>query len=175
MWLQLCTQADPHQDQVIGDGEPVCFTDVADTGIPALQQWCHDLTQPFREQAALKYLSRLGSLALRIRTWVENIDARPDTAETRRQIRKKYQTDRSSAKRAGETGIALRLSKVHSIRWRPLNLRMLIRISQEFTAHVLKCTEHLEKTFKDGIETSCQAGVQKVGLHPLHPAFLIVP
>ncbi|TEB25954.1 hypothetical protein FA13DRAFT_1668374, partial [Coprinellus micaceus] len=127
--------------QVVGDGEPVCFTDLEDTGIPALQRWCHDLTQPFREQAALRYLSRLGSLALRIRTWVENIDARPDTAETRRQIRNKYQTDRSTGKRT-KSGIALQLSK-------------------EFTEQVVKCTEQMEKTFKEGIEASCQVGVQK--------------
>ena len=38
--------------QVKGDGEPSCFSNVEDTGIPELQQWCHQLTIASRERAA---------------------------------------------------------------------------------------------------------------------------
>ncbi|KAI0723406.1 hypothetical protein C8Q76DRAFT_855661 [Earliella scabrosa] len=42
-----------------GDGKPACFTDIDDTGIPAIRKRVHELTFPVREEAARKQLARL--------------------------------------------------------------------------------------------------------------------
>ncbi|KAJ3505751.1 hypothetical protein NMY22_g17470 [Coprinellus aureogranulatus] len=126
--------------QVQGDGEPVCFTNVDDTGIPALQDWCHELTRPFREEAALQYIWILTSLASSIRTYLENIEDNPGTAETRRDIRIKYESNGHSSQPAGDSGIASRLTR-------------------EFTDIIDKLMADLRETFKSGIAASCDIGV----------------
>jgi hypothetical protein len=57
--------------QVKGDGEPTCFSHVNDTGIPALQKWCHTLTGSSRERAARSFLTHLKTFANSVRQYVE--------------------------------------------------------------------------------------------------------
>lgn len=45
--------------QVDGDGEPTCFSDKVDTGIPAVQDWCRQLTIKSRERTARSFLQHL--------------------------------------------------------------------------------------------------------------------
>jgi hypothetical protein len=52
--------------QVTGDGEPVCFTDVNDTGIPALLEWTRQLTADSQERAARTFVERLSSFARQV-------------------------------------------------------------------------------------------------------------
>lgn len=59
--------------QVKGDGDPTCFSNVKDTGIPELQQWCHELTVSSRERAARNFLSHLKTFAASVRTYVEGV------------------------------------------------------------------------------------------------------
>src|SRR5271170_6191908 len=59
--------------QVRGDGDPSCFSNVKDTGIPDLQQWCHSLTVSSRERAARNFLSHLKTFATSIQTYVKGI------------------------------------------------------------------------------------------------------
>lgn len=63
-------------------GEPLEFTSVDDTGIPALQEWCHALTLPVREEDARKAMSELDAFAVSLRTYVAGA---PTVAEAERQ------------------------------------------------------------------------------------------
>jgi len=40
-------------------GEPICFSHANDTGIPALQGWCHTLIVSSRERATRSFLTHL--------------------------------------------------------------------------------------------------------------------
>ncbi|KAJ7095314.1 hypothetical protein B0H15DRAFT_881283 [Mycena belliarum] len=71
--------------QVKGDGEPACFSNVHDTGIPALQQWCHSLTKSSRERAAKRFFEQLATFAIGIEQYVGGIgDVTPADREALR-------------------------------------------------------------------------------------------
>ncbi|KAI0049607.1 hypothetical protein FA95DRAFT_1556704 [Auriscalpium vulgare] len=57
--------------QVRGDGEPTCFSNVKDTGIPALQEWCHTLTISSRERAARNFHEHLKTFANSVKQYIE--------------------------------------------------------------------------------------------------------
>lgn len=59
--------------QVKGDGEPSCFFDIKDTGIPDLQQWCHQLTLSSREKSARNFFTQLKAFATSVETYVQGI------------------------------------------------------------------------------------------------------
>ncbi|KAI0320228.1 hypothetical protein OF83DRAFT_1215368 [Amylostereum chailletii] len=58
--------------QVKGDGEPNCFSNTEDTGIPALQSWCHSLTISSRERAARTFMTHLKTFANSVKQYIEN-------------------------------------------------------------------------------------------------------
>ena len=60
-------------DQVKGDGDPTCFSNVKDTGIPDLQKWCHTLTISSRDRAARNFLAHLKTFATTVKTYVQGI------------------------------------------------------------------------------------------------------
>lgn len=62
-----------HVGQVKGDGDPTCFTKVDDTGIPALQEWCHKLTVSSRSRAARNFLTHLNTFAKNVRVFLQGI------------------------------------------------------------------------------------------------------
>lgn len=53
-----------------GDGEPVCFSNSEDTGIPAVQSWCHQLTSDSRQRCATDLLRELETILVTIRSYV---------------------------------------------------------------------------------------------------------
>jgi hypothetical protein len=53
--------------QAKGDGDPTCFTDPADTGIPELQEWCQTLTVSARERSARNFFAQLQVFANQVR------------------------------------------------------------------------------------------------------------
>ncbi|KAI0069058.1 hypothetical protein BV25DRAFT_1817993 [Artomyces pyxidatus] len=57
--------------QVKGDGDPTCFSTIEDTGIPAMQAWCHSLTTSSRERAARNFLVHLKSFANSVKQYIE--------------------------------------------------------------------------------------------------------
>ncbi|KAI0758261.1 Dynamin family-domain-containing protein [Irpex lacteus] len=57
--------------QVQGDGDPTCFSKVEDTGVPALQDWCHHLTVASRERAARNFLTHLRTFANSVKVYLE--------------------------------------------------------------------------------------------------------
>lgn len=77
--------------QVKGDGDPTCFTKPADTGIPALQDWCHHLTVSSRERAARNFLAHLKTFANSVKTYVQGIG--DVTAADREALREKWESD----------------------------------------------------------------------------------
>ncbi|QRV77492.1 GTPase SLIP-GC protein [Ceratobasidium sp. AG-Ba] len=60
--------------QVKGDGGPSCFVNVEDTGIPALQRWCHQLTVSARERSARSLINNLATFLRSIRAYMDDIE-----------------------------------------------------------------------------------------------------
>jgi hypothetical protein len=77
-------------DQVKGDGQPSCFSNVQDTGIPDLQEWCHQLTIASRERAARTFFAHLKTFAQSIKTYVKGIG--DVTAVDRESLREKWES-----------------------------------------------------------------------------------
>lgn len=61
-------------EQVRGDGGPSCFVNVEDTGVPALQEWCHELTIHARERSARSLLNNLATFLRSIRSYVDDME-----------------------------------------------------------------------------------------------------
>jgi hypothetical protein len=76
--------------QVKGDGDPSCFSNVDDTGVPALQQWCHQLTIASRERAARGFLTHLSTFAKSVQSYVQGIG--DVTAADRTELREKWES-----------------------------------------------------------------------------------
>jgi len=56
--------------QVKDDGDPVCFSDVKDTGIPALQDWCRSLTVASCERSARVFLNSIKTFATSVQSYL---------------------------------------------------------------------------------------------------------
>ncbi|KAJ7129761.1 hypothetical protein C8R44DRAFT_777600 [Mycena epipterygia] len=76
--------------QVKGDGEPACFSNVRDTGIPELQEWCHKLTKSSRERAAKTFVEELAAFATGVNQYVAGIG--DVTAADRSSLRDKWES-----------------------------------------------------------------------------------
>jgi hypothetical protein len=59
---------------VKGDGGPSCFINSDDTGVPALQQWCHELTISARERSARSLLNNVATFLRSIRSYVDDME-----------------------------------------------------------------------------------------------------
>lgn len=77
--------------QAKGDGDPSCFTKTEDTGVPALQEWCHHLTVSSRERAARNFLTHLKTFANSVKTYVEGVG--DVTAADRESLRAKWESN----------------------------------------------------------------------------------
>lgn len=76
--------------QVKGDGDPACFSDVKDTGIPALQDWCRGLTVASRERSARLFLHAIKVFAASVRSYLQAGEG--VTAADRQVLRDLYET-----------------------------------------------------------------------------------
>ncbi|KAG5637833.1 hypothetical protein H0H81_003038 [Sphagnurus paluster] len=76
--------------QVKGDGEPTCFSNAKDTGIPDLQQWCHRLTVSSRERAAKNFRAHLRTFTMSVQSYVEGIGE--VTVVDREALREKWES-----------------------------------------------------------------------------------
>jgi hypothetical protein len=76
--------------QVKGDGESSCFSNVQDTGIPDLRQWCHQLTISSRERTAKNFLAHLKTFATSVQSYVQGIG--DVTAADRGALREKWES-----------------------------------------------------------------------------------
>lgn len=80
-----------HIGQVKGDGDPTCFTKVDDTGIPALQEWCHKLTISSRSRAARNFLSHLTTFAKNVHVFLHGVG--DVTEEDRLAMKEQWESD----------------------------------------------------------------------------------
>lgn len=87
-------------EQVKGDGEPTCFSNVRDTGIPELQKWCHNLTKSSRERAAKNFLAHLVVFASGVKDYVGGIG--DVTAADRESLRDRWESGNQEVGDAGE-------------------------------------------------------------------------
>lgn len=55
------------------DGDPSCFSNIADTGVPALQQWCRRLAIGNQHRAAKQYHLQLKIFANSVRAYTDGI------------------------------------------------------------------------------------------------------
>lgn len=76
--------------QVQGDGDPSCFSNVEDTGIPELQDWCHQLTVASRERAARNFLTHLKTFVYSVKVYLEGIGG--VTEADREALREKWES-----------------------------------------------------------------------------------
>lgn len=56
-----------------GDGEASCFSDIVDTSIPALQEYCHTLTVSSRERTARNFFAHLKTFVNSVKGYVQGI------------------------------------------------------------------------------------------------------
>ncbi|KAG1892548.1 hypothetical protein F4604DRAFT_1699937 [Suillus subluteus] len=76
--------------QVNGDGDPSCFSNVEDTGIPSLRQWCHQLTISSRSRAAKQFHTHLKTFANSVWVYVDGIG--DVTIADRESLREKWES-----------------------------------------------------------------------------------
>ncbi|KAG1907278.1 uncharacterized protein F5891DRAFT_940152 [Suillus fuscotomentosus] len=76
--------------QVKGDGDPSCFSNLEDTGIPSLRQWCHKLTISSRSRAAKQFHTHLKTFANSVRVYVDDIG--DVTIADRESLREKWES-----------------------------------------------------------------------------------
>ena len=59
--------------QVKGDGGPTCFTNIQDTGIPKLQEWCRStLTAKSRQRSARHFLDQIRVFVTSVKSYTIN-------------------------------------------------------------------------------------------------------
>lgn len=76
--------------QVKGDGDPSCFSNLEDTGIPSLREWCHKLTISSRSRAAKQFHTHLRTFANSVRVYVDGIG--DVTIADRESLREKWES-----------------------------------------------------------------------------------
>ncbi|KAF6762688.1 hypothetical protein DFP72DRAFT_876603 [Ephemerocybe angulata] len=177
--------------QVKGDGSPSCFSNVDHTGIPALQEWCHQLTIASRERAARGFLTHLGTFARSIQSYVQGIgdvtaidrEALRDKWESRGFVNHAQQDDEDPWARFLAAGDLDRYLDGHNLNpnrepeekldadGNPIGITP--RLCKEFSELVDDCVEDLKQNFKDGLEEKCRQGASDASKAavPLHDEF----
>ncbi|KAH9482911.1 Nuclear GTPase SLIP-GC [Psilocybe cubensis] len=162
--------------QVKGDGKPICFSNVKDTGIPDLQQWCHQLTIASRERSARSFMAHIQTFAQSVQSYVQGIG--DITAIDRESLRAKWESrkfDEDLAQRShtavnnplqsilGGLGAGLGAGlyppgqpvvQIKGHNESGISRRLCI----EFAKLVDGCVHDLQTNFKDGLEDKCRIG-----------------
>ncbi len=81
-------------EQVKGDGDPICFSSLDDTGVPELQEWCKKLTVASRERGARNFRNHLRVFATSVKTYVESFGTVSESDRT--SLRDQWQTKMAS-------------------------------------------------------------------------------
>lgn len=125
--------------QVKGDGEPTCFTNTEDTGIPALQRWCHQLTVASRERSARTFFAQLRVFITGVESYIQGITG--VTVTDRESLRQRWESNDYGIydQATGMKGVAPELV-------------------QRFINLIDDCVEKLKAHFKDGLEEKCRIG-----------------
>ncbi|KZT24461.1 hypothetical protein NEOLEDRAFT_1134832 [Neolentinus lepideus HHB14362 ss-1] len=162
------------RNQVKGDGDPSCFSNVEDTGVPALQQWCHTLTISSRERAARNFLVHLKTFANAVRTYMEGIGEITET--DRVALREKWESsppddglDFNFASSDFDFGDLGNLGGLYSMQNKPAKkvdaygepTGVTPRLVKDFAAVIDETIEELQNRFKDGLEEKMQTGAEQ--------------
>ncbi|KAH9851613.1 hypothetical protein C2E23DRAFT_231950 [Lenzites betulinus] len=130
------------------------FLDLDDTGIPALRQWCHQLTLPRREADASALLSRLRPFAASLQTVIEG------ASEINEKDREMLRCQWASNVRA-----SLEVTRYpHYRRQRPrtptpssaVGIGPTAPLMNRLDTLVKDCVNELRKEFKKGLNDKCQ-------------------
>ncbi|EAU84723.2 hypothetical protein CC1G_00242 [Coprinopsis cinerea okayama7 len=169
--------------QVKGDGEPSCFSNVRDTGIPDLQAWCHQLTIASRERGVRNFMTQLALFAKSVQSYVDGIN--DVTAADRALLQEKWESrgfnepEEPPAPMPGNIWADLNNDPLQDVLGRlgagiddlyhmnkpepkldangqPVGITP--RLCMEFSALVDECVEDLKAKFKDNLEEKCKTG-----------------
>ncbi|TDL29353.1 hypothetical protein BD410DRAFT_18164 [Rickenella mellea] len=171
--------------QAKGDGDPTCFSNVDDTGIPALQNWCHTLTIRSRERSAKSFRSQLRTFVASVKNYLNGIG---DVTEAdRAALRDKWESDPSEDSDEDEDGAYnYGMADIDDVLYDLPGLSGLINHEplyamgkkakkldasgepQGVTPYLIKAFEHvvdenvklMRTAFKDGLEEKCQVGAE---------------
>lgn len=164
---------------VKGDGDPSCFDNVEDTGIPALQDWCHKLTLSSRETATQRFFEHLRTFVATIETYVRGAaEVTPEDREALRELwesakEPEYGSDsdedmRGSSAAPDPFSFFLNINRGNLMSMsddlpgrdahRDADLGIKPRLSKEFQALVDQCVSDLKRIFRQGLEEKCTAG-----------------
>ncbi|KAF8589963.1 hypothetical protein K439DRAFT_1628171 [Ramaria rubella] len=165
--------------QVKGDGKPTCFTDVANTGIPALQEWCQTLTVSSRQRSARTFLTHLQSFIASVRSYVQGITEVKE--EDRKALREQWETQmeeddedenevdeifdpfswlRHDAWNEAEDGTFLAKKKTPKVNMlgEPIGITPLLTAQLEQIVDV--AVSELKNGFEDGLNDKLQTGAE---------------
>ncbi|KAG1892585.1 hypothetical protein F4604DRAFT_1700262 [Suillus subluteus] len=132
------------------DGDPSCFSNVKDTGIPALQQWCHQLAVGSQLRAAKQFHSQLRMFANSVRVYADGIgDVVVADSEA---LRKKWESVEGGLKQFKLSAMNIKVDPYGE----PTGITP--RLVKDFGACVERCVSDLQGLFRDGLEDKCRAG-----------------
>ncbi|KAG8740113.1 hypothetical protein FRC10_004742 [Ceratobasidium sp. 414] len=90
-------------EQIKGDGGPSCFANTEDTGVPALQQWCHELAVSAREQFAHSQLNNLATFLRSVHAYL--VDVEGISAADRTSLVEMWESSMLPSKFGGDLGL----------------------------------------------------------------------
>ncbi|KAL1709238.1 hypothetical protein EV121DRAFT_276622 [Schizophyllum commune] len=165
---------------VKGDGDPSCFDNVDDTGIPALQEWCHKLTLSSRETSAQRFLEHLRTFVTSIESYVRGAtEVTPEDREALRELWESekdfgdiaYDSDEDRGSSASPDPFSYFLNKnrnnlmpmsddpmMGEDSGRGADVGIKARLTKDFEGIVNKCISDLKRIFRDGLEEKCNTG-----------------
>jgi hypothetical protein len=94
------------------DGDPNCFSNKDETGIPALQKWCHEITLGPRERVVKKFLCHFATFLQQVSSYVSNVEDASGNIQDRITLRDRW-TQRKQGE--GNTCISERLQRVRTL------------------------------------------------------------
>ncbi|KAH9943050.1 uncharacterized protein BXZ73DRAFT_40115 [Epithele typhae] len=169
--------------QVKGDGDPTCFTSTKDTGIPALQEWCHQLTISSRSRAARNFLTHLSTFSKNVRAFLQGIGE--VTEADRLTMKTKWESKMAgmdpfydqfdpyydSAEEDDDDGMddfmnlppGLQPQFFYKMKQTKVGpdgepVGITPRLIREFQTVIDACVEELQERFRDGLEERCHLG-----------------
>ncbi|KAJ7228734.1 hypothetical protein GGX14DRAFT_414563 [Mycena pura] len=154
--------------QVKGDGDPTCFTNVQDTGIPDLQEWCHHLTKSTREHAARKFLTQLAAFAKDVKQYVFGVGG--VTLGDREMLREKWESGEQPAQApdveedpfaailGGGRGLYTMPETVPKADRYGNPVGVTPRLVKEFGKIIETSVSSLKDHLRNGLEERCRAG-----------------
>ncbi|KAJ6614316.1 hypothetical protein B0H10DRAFT_2045676 [Mycena sp. CBHHK59/15] len=156
--------------QVKGDGEPSCFSNVKDTGIPALRAWCHSLTISSRERAARNFIAHTFTFATGVKQYVAGIG--DVTAADREALRERWESgeqevdpaeqlddeDPFAAILGGGASLYTMTGSVPKVDRYGEPIGITPRLTAELQTVVESSISQLKEHLRDGLEERCRIG-----------------